>query len=137
MPEISAKPKLYFSLYIIAAFFFGMFWYSIKAELNAQTIVDQKVRFLLRFAFGLGYMILALVYCKLANKTEYIHVLSQIYFVFEGLILHTGLFRYFIADHPVVITFYSTLLGVTVSPLGLLLTHVLISIRYKRSLVKL
>ncbi len=137
MPEISAKPKLYFSLYIIAAFFFGMFWYSIKAELNAQTIVDQKVRFLLRFAFGLGYMILALVYCKLANKTEYIHVLAQIYFVFEGLILHTGLFRYFIADHPVVITFYSTLLGVTVSPLGLLLTHVLISIRYKRSLVKL
>ncbi len=137
MPEISAKPKLYFSLYIIAAFFFGMFWYSIKAELNAQTIVDQKVRFLLRFAFGLGYMVLALVYCKLANKTEYIHVLAQIYFVFEGLILHTGLFRYFIADHPVVITFYSTLLGVTVSPLGLLLTHVLISIRYKRSLVKL
>jgi len=137
MQQTSIKPRLYFSLYILFAFFFGMYWYTVKAELNAQTIVDQRIRFLLRFAFGLGYLILALMYCRLSNKSEHFRIVTQLYFVFEGLILFTGLFRYFVSDHPVIITFYSTLLGVTVSPLGLLLTHVLISIRYKKSLVEL
>lgn len=129
------KAKFYFILYISLALCFGFYWYTIKAKLNSFEISLPYLRFGIRFTFGLGYLVLAIIYCKLSNKPLYFQIVTQIYLLFELLILITGLVRYFMIDHPMIITFYSTLLGVTVSPLGLLLAHVIISLKQKKSLL--
>jgi hypothetical protein len=80
---------------------------------------------------------LAMIYCKLSKKPLYLQIVSQIYLLFELSILTLGLFRYFVIDNPLIISLYSTLLGLTVSPLGLLFTHVIISLKKKKSLLDL
>jgi hypothetical protein len=131
------KAKLYFIIYIILAFCFGFYWFKIRAKLNSFEISIPYLRFILRFSFGLGYLVLAILYCKLSNKPLYYQIVTQIYMLFEMVILIIGLFRYFIFDHSIIITLYSTLLGITVSPLGLLLTHVIISLKQKKSLLNI
>lgn len=134
--SILNKGNLYVLLYILFAFCFGFYWYTIKAKLHSLEISEPVLRFSLRFLFGLGYLVLAMFYCKISNKPLYFQIVTQIYFLFEMIILLTGLVRYFIVDNAIIITFYSTLLGVTVSPLGLLLTHVIISLKQKKSILE-
>ncbi len=131
------KSKLYFFLYVLLAFCFGFYWYTVKAKLHSLEISIPYIRFILRFTFGLGYLVLAMIYCQFSNKYLYFQVVTQIYMLFELIILAIGLFRYFIFDHAIIITLYSTLLGVTVSPLGLLLTHVIISLKQKKSILEI
>ena len=131
------KGKLYFVLYVLLAFCFGFFWFTIKAKLHSLEISIPYLRFIVRFTFGLGYLVLAMIYCQFSNKPLYFQIVTQIYMLFELTILLIGIFRYFIFDHAIIITLYSTLLGVTVSPLGLLLTHVIISLKQKKSLLEI
>ena len=131
------KGSIYFAIYILLAFCFGFYWFTIKSKLNSLEISEPVLRFSIRFLFGLGYLALAMIYCKLSKKPLYLQIVSQIYLLFELSILTLGLFRYFVIDNPLIISLYSTLLGLTVSPLGLLFTHVIISLKKKKSLLDL
>ncbi len=50
----------------------------------------------------------------------------------EVSILIVGFLRNFIWDNPVLISMYFTLFSITVSPLGLLFTHVIVSLKQKK-----
>lgn len=124
--------NIYLILYFVIAFFFGFFYDSINAILDPIVTPELYMRFIIRALFGLGYLILALVYCRLSNKPIYARILMQLYLLFELLILIVGFLRYFIWDNQVLMTMYFTLFSLTVSPLGLLFTHVIVSLKEGR-----
>jgi hypothetical protein len=125
------KGRLYLAIYLLFALCLGFYWYSIN--ISSLSNFEPVRRFIIRLLFGLGYLALAILYCKISQKPLYLQVVSQIYLLFETSILGLGLVRYFITDTPVITSLYSTLLGITVSPLGLLLTHVIISLNTKKA----
>ncbi len=125
---------MFLLIYLLLAFLFGYYWYTIKAKLHSGEIQNNYVRFTLRFVFGLGYFFLAFLYCTLVKKKDLFQILTQVYFLFELVVLITGFTRKFIIDNTLIISFYSTLLGITVSPLGLILSHVILSINKNKSI---
>jgi hypothetical protein len=130
------KGNVYFITYIIFALSLGFYYWRNTINLYYLSSLDPFLRFSIRFLFGLGYLALAILYCKLSQKPLHLLVVSQIYLLSELSILVAGLVRYFIIDAPIIISLYSTLLDITVSPLGLLLTHVIISINHQKPLTE-
>ena len=49
--------KLYFVVYVLLAFGFGFYWFTIKAKLNSFEIEEPVLRFLTRFFFWIGIFI--------------------------------------------------------------------------------
>lgn len=127
--------NIYLILYLVIAFFFGFFYDSKNVILDPIVTPERYMRFIIRALFGLGYLILALVYCRLSNKPMHARILMQLYLLFELLILIVGFLRYFIWDNQVLMTMYFTLFSLTVSPLGLLFTHVIVSLKQKKPIV--
>lgn len=128
------KDRLYITIYILLALLLG-YWYN--TYITDFSNLDPSLRYIIRLLFGLGYLTLAIIYCKLSKKNLHLQVVSEIYLLSELSILALGLFRYFIADIPIVVSLYSTLFELTVSPLGLFLAHVIISLNTKKSLLEL
>jgi hypothetical protein len=130
------KGNFYFIIYILFILSLGFYYWRNTINLHYLTNLDPVVRFSIRFLFGLGYLALAILYCKLSQKPLHLKVVSQIYLLSEVSILVSGAIRYFVTDTPIISSLYSTLLDITVSPLGLLLTHVIISINHQKPVMK-
>ncbi len=125
------KLNKYLILYIILVFVFGYYWRIWQIELNDLKVDNPKYRFLIRFVFGLGFYLLAFTYLKLTKLNLAIKYLSIIYITVELSLLLIGATRLLIYDHSIIISLYASLLGLTVSPLGLLFALVFYSLHNK------
>jgi hypothetical protein len=115
-------------VYILLVFVFGYYWRIWQIELNDLKVVNPKYRFLIRFVFGFGFYVLAFAYLKLKKLNLAIKYLSYIYIIVEAVLLFIGVIRFYIYDHPQIISLYGSLLGLTVSPLGMLFALIFYSL---------
>jgi hypothetical protein len=119
--------------YIFLCFAFGYYWRIWQIELNDLKVDNPKYRFLIRFLFGLGFYVLGMAYFRINKLSVALKYLTIIYLSIELTLLFIGGFRLFVYDHPVIISLYASLLGLTVSPLALLLALVLSSLDLSKS----
>jgi hypothetical protein len=120
-------------VYIILCFVFGYYWRIWQIELNDLKVDNPRYRFLIRFLFGLGFYILGLAYLKINRINLAPKYLTIIYLCIELTLLFIGGFRLFVFDHSTIVSLYASLLGLTVSPLALLLALILSSLDLTKS----